>query len=226
MVVMAPVASVLFLVTLVTSILAFRDPELKFRFLLNPARFVYQKKYYTIVSSGLIHADVRHLLFNMLTFYYFAFYLEAYMAAIQSEIGLFGSGAGQMETVLTMVLGHGKFLIIYLASLIFSDIPTIMKHKDNPAYSCLGASGAISGVVVAMVCMEPTLEIWGFIPGWLFAIVYLVGSYMMGRRGMGNINHDAHFWGGITGLILTIAFFPRYVFFRFSEIFSQLTEFF
>lgn len=182
----APVASIIFVFTLITSIYAFNNHEVYGKFMMHPYTVSKGRNLYTYITSGLIHADWMHLFFNMFTFYFFAFSLE------------------------TMV-GHWQFALIYIGSLILSDIPTVIKHKDNYSYHSLGASGAISAVLFSYVLFNPiSLMYVMFIPmpAVIFAVLYLVYSWYMAKRGMDNIGHDAHFFGALTGLIFTVVLVP------------------
>ena len=205
----SPVATFIFIVTLGISAMAFARPAIKQKFLLIPSNFVHKKDYKTIFTSGLIHANVIHLAMNILTFYFVGIGTTL-MPGLEREMVRWQvtSHDGDFLRLLT----HAKFLVIYIAAMILADIPTIIRHKDNPSYACLGASGAISGVMIAYIFFswDRGIKIFGM-PGWTFAILYLAGSWILSRRGGGMINHDAHFWGGIAGLVLIIAFYPAKV---------------
>ena len=204
----APVALIFFLVTIATSIMALKDPVLKQRFILHPWSFVRDKKYYTILTSGLIHANWLHLGMNMMAFYFFAFGLEATM--VREQIFNMGEFHG-FPAWFPVAVGHLKFAILYLVCLFLADLTTLIRFKDQPAYSSLGASGAISGVLISYILFHPIGgSIWG-LPPWLFALVYLVGSYLFSLKGDGKVNHEAHLWGGIAGLIFTPLLFPHMV---------------
>lgn len=179
------------IITLVTSISVFMFPSLYEILILNPWELIKKKKIYTVITSGLIHANITHLLFNMITFFFFAFYLEA-------------------------LIGHIKFLILYLTSLILSDVSTIIRYRNDPNYRCLGASGAISAVLFSYILYRPLTKIYLMfipigIPAYIFAVLYLVYSFYASRGRYNNINHEAHIYGAITGIVLTIAFDPGIV---------------
>ena len=205
-----PVALTLFLATIATTLAAWQNQYLKEKLILRPYAFVSRKQYFTVITSGFIHADWMHLIMNMVTFYYFAFNLEHYFTYLQCV------RVGEMPTLteqrIAEVLGHSKFLIIYLASMVLADLTTIIKYKDIPSYSCLGASGAISGVVMSSIIIGPAMreEIWifGFLPGWLFAILYIVSSHFASRRQYDNVAHEAHMWGAIAGIVFSFIMFP------------------
>lgn len=184
-----PVASAIFAITLAISLLAFNSDELYERFILHPYSVAQGKRVYTLITSGLIHKDLQHLFFNMLSYYFFAFGLERYM-------------------------GHWQFALLYIATLVLSDLPTVVKHKNDYWYHSLGASGAISGVVFSAIMFNP----WGgmglifipglYIPAVIFGILYLFYCSYASKRGLGNINHDAHFYGAVCGIIITISLYP------------------
>lgn len=181
-----PVASIIFLFTIVTSVYAFNDQQIFGRFMLHPYTVSKGKKLYTYITSGLIHADWGHLFFNMFTFYFFAFKLE-------------------------MMIGHWQFGLLYILGLILSDIPTVIKHKDHFWYNSLGASGAISAVLFSYILFEPLSMLYVMfipMPAILFAVLYLVYSWYMSKNAKDNIGHDAHFFGALTGLIFTVIFVP------------------
>ncbi len=184
----APVASIIFVFTVVTSLYAFYDHSVYGKFMLHPYSVSRGHKVYTLLTSGLIHGDWMHLFFNMFTFYAFAFTLER-------------------------LIGSWQFGLLYFISLILSDLPTVFKNKDNFHYNSLGASGAISAVLFSYILFDPLSSLYIFpipfaIPAILFGVLYLVYCAYASRHSRDNINHDAHFFGALTGLIFTIIFVP------------------
>ena len=164
--------------------------------MLHPYSLVREQRWFTIISSGFIHADLPHLLFNGLTFFFFAFDLEASMAALSGPIG------------------HLYFAIIYLGSMVLADVATIIRHKDDPAYYSLGASGAVAGSIFSFIYFFPTVDLYLLfipcgVPAPLFAVIYLVGSWYADKQQLGNINHSAHMWGSLAGLALTLVFYYK-----------------
>lgn len=156
------------------------SPKIVNACLFRPYYFLRQKQYATIISSGFVHADMAHLLFNMFTFYFFAFPMERY-------------------------LGTVPFLILYCVGLLLSHACTYFKHRDNSQYASLGASGAISAVLFAYIVYFPTRTLMIIpipipIPAFLFAIGYVAYSYWASTHSRGNINHDAHLCGALSGL--------------------------
>ncbi|MBD1367523.1 rhomboid family intramembrane serine protease [Mucilaginibacter sp. ZT4R22] len=181
---LAPVASFIFVLTLGTSLLAFSNQNIYAKFILNPYEVSRGYRVYTIITSGLIHADWNHLFFNMLSYYFFAFQLEA-------------------------VLGHWQFGVLYLATMILADLPSIYKHKEDSWYNTLGASGAISAVIFSAILFNPKGQMGliflpFMIPAWIFGILYLVYCHFASKHARDNINHDAHLFGALSGILITI----------------------
>ncbi len=193
-----PVASIIFVFTIITSIYAFNDQQLYGKLMLHPYSIAKGKKWYTFISSGLIHADWMHLFFNLFTYFAFAFKLET-------------------------LIGHWQFALLYFVSMILADIPSVMKHKDHFWYNSLGASGAVSGVLFSFILFYPLSKIMIFpIPFGIwaiaFAVLYLVYCYFMSKQSKDNINHDAHFFGAITGIIITLILKPGIIPHFFQEL--------
>lgn len=184
----APVASIIFVFTIITSLYAFYDQSIYGKFMLHPYSVSKGNQIYTVITSGLIHKDWMHLFFNMFTFFAFAFNLE-------------------------QMMGSWRFGLLYFLGLILSDIPTIFKYKDNFNYNSLGASGAISAVLFSFILYNPMSRIYIMfipigIPAVVFGGLYLIYCAYASKNSRDGINHDAHFFGALTGLIFTIIFVP------------------
>lgn len=139
-------------------------------------------------SSAFLHADFSHLLFNMLTLYFFA-------------------------PVVIMSVGVTYFVIIYVASLLIGNLLSYYFHKDEYHYSAIGASGAVMGVLYSAILFYPDMGLYLFfipipIPAWLFGMAYLLYSIYGMKKRLGNIGHDAHIGGAIGGYALTLVFAP------------------
>ena len=180
-------------ITCAVSFFAFNDQKLMGRLILWPPAVERQKEYYRLISYGLVHADGQHLLFNMLTLFFF----------------------GQnMERIYSQYLGLFGFAIFYVGGLVVSILPTYLKNRNNPNYRSLGASGAVSAVLFAFILIHPWAKIIVFVvpmPAILYAISYTVYSVYMDRSGRGNINHSAHLWGAAYGIVFTIIMEPRVI---------------
>lgn len=130
-------------------------------------------------SSGFLHNDLQHLIFNMFTLYFFGPIAQAY-------------------------LGTVGFLLVYLISLLSGSLLTLYLHKNEYSYRALGASGAVMGVVFSAVLLQPDAKINFFIPAWIFGIFYLLYSIYGMRTRRDNIGHTAHFGGAIGGYAITL----------------------
>ena len=189
-----PVASLIFIFTIVTSIYAFSNPTVYGKFMLHPYSVYRGDRVYSVITSGLIHKDWGHLFVNMLSYFFFAFQLERVFVQNSSW-------------------GHLQFALLYSVSLILSDLSSIIKHKDHFWYNSLGASGAVSAVVFSWIMFDPLGRIYVYfipMPAGLFGILYLAYSAYESKRSS-SINHDAHFFGALTGILLTIIFYPDIV---------------
>lgn len=190
-----PVASVIFALTIGLSIYVFSKPEWFGRLMLHPYSIHRDKsRWYLILTSGLIHKDWMHLLFNMITFYYFGFGLEGIFVEVSGPIG------------------HLWFALLYVVALVLSDIPTIRQQKDNYGYHSLGASGAISAVLFSYILFYPKMMLGIFMiipmPAYLFAFLYLGYCIWASKNARDGINHDAHLFGALTGVVFTLILYP------------------
>lgn len=185
-----PGATLVFVATIAMSLVGlFRAPSLIDACLFRPYYFLRRHQYLSIISSGFVHADLGHLLFNMFTFYFFAFPIER----------LFGSS---------------YFLALYGVGLVASHGCTYFKHRENSQYASLGASGAISAILFAYIVYFPTTTLIIFplpipIPAALFAVGYVAYSFWAAKQQRGRINHDAHLCGALSGLIFVFLVHPQ-----------------
>jgi membrane associated rhomboid family serine protease len=149
-------------------------------------------EYYRLLSSGFIHADWMHLIFNMLALFIFGREVENIFAAMDK---------------------HWLFLLLYLGGIIAAALPSFIKHRDDGYYRSLGASGGVAAVLFSFVYFAPwnLIYVWFIpIPAIIGAVAYLAYSAYMSRRGRDSINHDAHFWGAVYGFLLTLIFDPTH----------------
>ncbi|MFL1011626.1 rhomboid family intramembrane serine protease [Flavisericum labens] len=141
-----------------------------------------------IFSSGFLHVDTQHLLFNMLTLYFFA-------------------------NVVIALLSTMQFIVIYFGSLLLGNLLSFYFHKNEYHYSAVGASGAVSGVIYAAILLRPDMSLYLFfvpipIPAYVFGMGYLLYSIYGMKNRIGNIGHDAHFGGAVGGYIITLGLAP------------------
>ncbi|MBC7450595.1 MAG: rhomboid family intramembrane serine protease [Cytophagales bacterium] len=180
---------ILIIITCGISLLALNNAELMQKLIMNPYITERRKEYYRFVTSGFLHADLMHLAFNMLSFYFFGEAVESF-------------------------LGGAHFIILYLAAIIISDIPTYLKHKNNPGYNSLGASGGVAAIIFAFVMLYPTSDIYIYaipVPAIVYGPLFLLYSFYMDRRNTDNTNHSAHLYGAIVGIAYTTLFEPSVI---------------
>jgi membrane associated rhomboid family serine protease len=179
------------IITVVTSISAMYNETLMDKLIFHPYTVHQHKEWYRFFTSGFIHADFMHLAFNMFSFYMFGDYVEQYFAMI------FGASGGTF------------FIILYISSLLICLIPTYLNHYKQYHYQSLGASGAVSAIVFAGIFLQPTMQIGFFIippiiPGFIFGPIYLGLTAYLSKKGQSGINHSAHLWGSIYGIVFLI----------------------
>jgi len=168
----------------------FKNHDIFEKFCFTPYQ-MHQKKgdYFRFISSGFIHGDFAHLLFNMLTLYFFGKVLEEH------------------------IFSQTQYVLFYFSALFFSGLNTYIKQKNNPDYRACGASGAVSAIIFSMVLFQPWSIVYlkFFIPIYfiLFAIAYLVYSYYMSNKDASKIAHDVHLWGALYGIAFTLILRPE-----------------
>jgi membrane associated rhomboid family serine protease len=192
-------------VTVVLSFMAFSNPDLTRKFIFNPYAINKRKQYYRFITSGFLHNDHMHLIFNMISLYFF------------------GAGVEFIFSQVFGTLGPIYFVTLYILGIIVSDIPTYFKHQNNPGYNALGASGGVSSVVFAFILFLPLHKIDLFffvpIPGFILGALYIFYSWYSSRKANDNINHDAHLYGALFGLVFCIVLYPQAV----PDFFKQLS---
>jgi len=192
--------AILLLTVAVSLIGLYAKPQLIERSLFRPFYLVRNKQYFTLLTSGLVHGSAVHLLFNMMTFYFFGPPLER-------------------------VIGTARFVVLYVLSLVLSEARTYLQQRNNPQYAALGASGAITAVLFASIVYFPTRSIFILpipipIPAPLFAVGYLAYTWYLSRHTQDRINHTAHIDGAITGLLfVAVTDFDAY-----RQLFAMITH--
>lgn len=186
----APATIIVLVVTALTSFSAFQRPDIRERWIFNPQAILAHKEYYRTFTAGLIHADWIHFAFNAFSFYSFAQNLEA-------------------------MYGARTMLLVYVSSIVGGSLLSLAIHRHHE-YRALGASGGVCGIIFASIFLLPSNTITVFplpiaVPAYLYAAIFLAGSFFAHRRGTGNIGHDAHLGGAIVGLLVAAAMYPRLI---------------
>jgi membrane associated rhomboid family serine protease len=183
-----PITFILIALNCIVSFMALNNNTLMDKTILWPIKINEQKQWYRFITAGFIHADLKHLIFNMLTLYFFGTQLELYFQSFQ--------------------LGGGiTYLLLYFTGLVFASIPSYIKNKNNYGYRALGASGAVSAIVFGCVLFAPWSIIYIYVipmPFIVYAALYVGYCVYMSKRSQDNIGHDAHLWGSIFGLVFTL----------------------
>lgn len=187
-------------ITCIVSLAAFNNPRLLDGMILWPPSISRRHQYWRLLSYGLVHADGSHLLFNMITLFFFG---------------------RAMEPLYAQYLGPFGFAAFYLGGLLVSILPSWWAHRKDSNYRSLGASGAVSAVLFAFILLQPWSMIIVFflpLPAILYAIAYVAYSIWMDRAAAspaaasyGRVNHSAHMWGGAYGVLFTVFMEPRVV---------------
>jgi len=189
--------NIIIIITVLVSITAFYSQELMHRLIFNPYMITERKQWYRFLTSGFIHADWVHLFINMLVLWSFGNVVERYYAAIFEEKGSF------------------YYFLLYIGGIVIAITPSYSRHKHNAGYNALGASGAVAAVLFAAILFQPMAKIYLYgvfgLPGIVLGIAYLGYSYYMDKKGGDIVNHDAHFWGAIYGVLFTILLKPTVV---------------
>jgi len=179
---------ILVVVTGIVTLLAFNKPALRERLLFRPRAILVDGEWHRLLSSALIHADWMHVIFNLMALHSFGQSVE-------------------------MRYGPWVLLFLYCMSVLGGSLLSLLIHR-NHEYAALGASGGVCGVMFGSIFLVPGTAVGLFlipipIPGPIFALLYLVGTFIALRKGGGNIGHDAHFGGATVGLLLTLLIDPR-----------------
>src|SRR5437773_12317858 len=172
-------------VTCVVSFRGFRSFGFEEKYIFNPAAILAGREYYRLVTPGFLHADMRHLMLNMFSLFFF--------------------GRGVESAV-----GSAQFLLIYFGAIVGGNLLSLYVHRHHE-YRAYGASGGVCGILFAYILLFPGASISSFllpvaVPGWLYVIVFMAGSFMaMKDNNRGNIGHDAHLGRAIVGLLVAAA---------------------
>ncbi len=180
-------------ITSVVSILCFQNQDLFMKLRFSPYMVKNKNQTYRFFTHAFVHADWMHLIVNMFVLYSFGSVLETYY-----RFAFAGKGVVY-------------FIILYLGGILFSALPSYGKHQSNPYYSSVGASGAVSALLFSSILFDPIagigiLFIPIHIPAFIFGLLYLIYEAYGSKKLNDNIGHDAHLWGAIYGLVITLIF--------------------
>ncbi|MEM9548803.1 MAG: rhomboid family intramembrane serine protease [Bacteroidota bacterium] len=203
------VTLLIIIVTCIVSYLCFENRALFDQLKHHPVSEANNKEWYRMVTSGFLHADYIHLGINMYVLYGFGTFIEQVFLAHYGE-----------------VFGRTIYLLLYLVMIVLADIPSFVKHKNNYGYSAIGASGAVSGILFIFILLRPwaILELYFFIPipAIIFGVLYLLYSSWASKNAKDNIGHDAHFFGAVAGMALSIFLIPEILTIFFGQLVNNL----
>ncbi len=190
-----PILIIIIAVTSLTSYFGFTNRDFFDKNSFNISSIRSNKEYHRFLTSGFLHVNSMHLIFNMLSLYFF------------SSIPFIN------------MIGIPVYLLIYFGSIIAGSLLGYAFHKKNLYYTAVGASGGVSGMIYASIALFPTEMEIGFIflPGigisaWVFGILYMIYSVYGMKNQLGNIGHSAHIGGAAFGLIIPLIIFPHIIF--------------
>lgn len=187
---------ILIVITAGISLYAWQNNNLLEKWVFYPYGVKNNNQWYRFVTSGFLHADMGHLFFNMFSLYFFGEAVE----------GLYKNYFGPE-------IGAVCFLALYLIGIIVSDLPTYFKHQKDQRYHSLGASGGVSTIIFASILYFPMNKICLYailcMPGIVMGVLYLIYSYYEARQNRDNVNHDAHFYGALIGVVLALILIPQ-----------------
>jgi len=185
---MLPISLILILANCLVSWKGFNDRNFYERYEFSLEKVKIYKQYYRLVTSGFLHVNWMHLIFNMIALYFFSSSVEFYFGPI-------------------------NFLLIYFTSMVGGDLLSLFIHRYDSSYSSVGASGAVSGVIYASIAVFPGMKMGFFfipisIPAWIFGLGYVAYSIYGIRSRRDNVGHESHLAGALIGMLLAVAMFP------------------
>ena len=200
------ITTILIIITATVSIFCFSRAEAFGALKFSAYDVWHRRQWYRMQSYGVVHGGWGHLLFNMITLFCFGRIVEQYFEAA------FGATTGSI-----------LYVVLYVTALAISSVGDLLKFRDDPYYSAVGASGAVSAILFASILFEPKMGIYIYlipiaIPAYIFAPIYLIYCIIMARRNVDNIGHSAHFWGAVYGLVFPLLLRPDI----FTHFLSQL----
>lgn len=181
-------ALLILIATVAATLLAWMRPQWQQNGMMKPYFVVRNGWWHQLVTSGFLHADLTHLLLNMVVFLFFG-------------------------PVMEQQLGTGSFIGLYFSGLVVANLPTLIIRANDPYYASLGASGAVQAVLFSYIVLNPLNNLYILfipfgIPAIVFGVLYLIFSYVEARKKRGNVNHEAHIAGALYGVLYTLVLVP------------------
>lgn len=184
------ISFIIIVINFLVSYRGFKDHFFFERYTFDVDKIIINKQYYRLITSGFLHVSWTHLIFNMFSLYFFS---------------------GGVE----FVTGDMQFLIIYFASLVGGNLLSLSIHKNQGDYTAVGASGAVCGIIFASIALNPYMRINMFflfpLAGWIYGLIFVLGSIYGIRSRRDNIGHDAHLGGALIGMVTALIMQPQYI---------------
>ena len=191
----------------ISSIYGWNNTGFQSKWMFNPYSVYHGKQYFRFLSSGFIHSNLAHLIFNMIALYFFGGVIERIYLKLYGAPGII------------------LYIVTFLAGIIVSNLKTYYKFRNSSYYNSLGASGGVASVLFASIIYKPTVGICLYfaicMPAFILGAIYLIYSYYSGKRSADNVNHDAHLFGSLFGIVFTILLRPIVL----IEFVQQIIEF-
>jgi len=201
-----PITYLLIGFTCLISFMAFQNREIMVKMQHWPYYEQRDGEYYRWLTSGFLHGDPMHLIFNMLALYFFGIGLEEWF----------------LDTFPAM--GKTLFVGFYMLSIVAASSATYFKYRNVSSFASIGASGAVAAVIFAAILINPLMTM-GFmffpipIKGFIFGALYLWFSSYAAKQSRDNIDHSAHFYGAVFGFFFPLIIKPGLI----VEFISQIT---
>jgi len=191
------VTLILIIITAASSIYGWNNPDVQNKWMFSPYSVYHGKQYYRFLTSGFIHSNTMHLIFNMIALYFFGGVIE------------------RIYEITFGIIGIVFYVITYIAGIIVANLKTYFNHRNSSFYNSLGASGGVASVLFASILYRPTVGICIYfvicIPAFILGVIYLIYSFYSGKRMADDINHDAHLFGALFGIVFTILLRPTVI---------------
>lgn len=198
---------ILIVVNLIVTIAGFNQAGFLDKYCTWPYRIKRNKEYYRLLTGGFLHVSWLHFAVNMFVFWQFGTIVEHFY------IQLFGP------------FGVGLYVVMYLATIVLASVPGLLKKSDNYDFRSVGASGGVSGILFIYILFAPWNMLYLYaiipIPGIVAGVAYLIYSSYASKKSNDNIDHSAHFWGALAGVVITLALYPKILIYFFNRLIND-----